>query len=53
MINNSTGIAFLTASWISGIVIIKGFWLTVATILLPPFGMYVFFERMMQFFNIL
>jgi len=34
-------------AWLAGIVIAKGFWITTASVLFPPFAWYLLVERLM------
>ena len=34
--------------WMSGVVLAKGFWLTVGAIFCPPYALYLVAERLMQ-----
>jgi len=38
-------------TWMSGIVLAKGFWSTFFAIWLPPYGWYLVVERVMQAFG--
>jgi len=38
--------------WIAGVVLAKGFWLTVLAIFVPFYGWYLVIERGMKLFNI-
>ena len=38
---------FLLASWIAGIVLAKGFWLTTLSVVLPFYAWYLVIERLM------
>lgn len=37
----------LVVAWIAGLVIVKGFWLTLAAVLCPPYSWYVLAEWLM------
>lgn len=54
-VSSGTGIggAAIILAWISGVVIVKGFWLTTASILFFPYGIYVFLERLMEFYGMI
>lgn len=41
------------SSWLGGIALVKGFWMTVLAIIIPPYAWYLFVEKFMQFFGIL
>lgn len=43
----------LVILWMSGIVVVKGFWWTLLTIILPPFGVYFGVELFLKFFGVL
>lgn len=34
--------------WLSGIVLAKGFWSTLSTIIFPPYGLYLVVERLLH-----
>ena len=47
-------VAFLlTAAWICGMVLAKGFWLTTLAVVLPLYAWYLVAERLMQMAGIL
>lgn len=52
---NMKGIAglILVILWMSGIVVVKGFWWTVLTITIPPVGVYFGVELFLKFFGVL
>lgn len=35
-------------TWLAGIVLAKGFWMTLAAVCIPPYGWYLVVERLMQ-----
>ena len=35
---------FLIVLWLAGVVVVKGFWLTLLAAIFPPFGMYLAIE---------
>ena len=35
----------LLALWLAGIVLVKGFWLTIAAVFFPPYAWYTMVER--------
>jgi hypothetical protein len=37
--------------WLCGLVIIKGFWLTVLGVIVPPYAMYVCLEHLLKMFG--
>ena len=52
---NVKGIAglILVVLWMSGIVVVKGFWWTALTIIIPPVGVYFGVELFLKFFGVL
>lgn len=38
----------VVVTWLAGIVLTKGFWMTVAAICIPPYAWYLLVERAMQ-----
>lgn len=50
---SGVGGAILTVLWIMGIIIEKGFWLVLATMIFPPYGIYVSIQHLMKFFGVL
>lgn len=44
-----TFVSVILILWISGIVVVKGFWPTTFCILMPPYAIYIFIEHLFKY----